>query len=88
MRAVSFGDDPHGVPRCGPVAAEQSETSFQAISVFFAVFFANLTPIAHDVAREELQGALSGFFKHGQRAGCSNELAQVKQRLPFGLLDF
>jgi len=29
---------------------------------------------------------LPGFFESGQRAGCSDELAQVKQRFSFGLL--
>jgi len=32
------------------------------------------------VAREKFRGGLSGFFESGQRAGCSDELAQVKQR--------
>ena len=37
-------------------------------------------------AGEELHRGLAGFFESGQRAGCSHELAQVKQRFTFYLL--
>jgi hypothetical protein len=36
--------------------------------------------------RQKIERRLSGSRESGQRAGCGDELAEVKQRLSFGLL--
>src|ERR1700726_1600162 len=40
------------------------------------------------MAREGFHRRLAGFFESSQRAGCSHELPQVKQRFTFCFLHF
>src|SRR5271163_2351389 len=68
VRAVRFGNDPQAVTGGGAVAAEEPETFLQAELVFLLIFLGDFAPIARDMARKELHGILSGFFKNGQRA--------------------
>ena len=63
MGSVRFGDYPEAIPGVGFVAAEEPKTFFQAELVFLAIFLAKLSPIARDVAREEIHRTLSTFFQ-------------------------
>jgi hypothetical protein len=53
---------------------------FQTESVFVAVFVAQVSPIAMNVACEEIQRSLSCLFESGQRAGCRDDLAEREKR--------
>src|SRR5579871_877049 len=86
VAAASFGDYPQRVLGGSFVAAHQPKAFFQTELIFLPVVFGNFAPVARHVAREKFRGGLAGFFESGQRAGCSDELAQVKQRTSFCFL--
>jgi hypothetical protein len=62
--AIRFGDDPDLRVSCAcAVAAQEPEPSFQTESVFVAVFVAQVSPIAMNVACEEILRLLSCLFE-------------------------
>lgn len=82
VRAIGLGNHPHFVASSCDIGAEKTKALFQTELVFFAI----LAELTRDMARKQVHHVLSGFVESDQRSGCSDELAQIKQRFSFGLL--
>jgi hypothetical protein len=66
------------------IAAREAGSLLQPALFFNPVFFGEESPITW---RERNPWVLSGFFEHGQRAGCSHELAQSKPGVSYCLIE-
>jgi len=86
MRTVRFGNHPELVATGSAVAAEQAEAFGKAELVFVLVLLGEFTPIARDMAREELHRVLSSLFESGKRPRSGHQLSKVEQGFSFGSL--
>src|SRR5438045_1320615 len=76
VRSIRLGDNP--LFCVGLVAAEKAKAFLQAELIFLAIVFRKFSPIAHDVAREEVHRVLSAFFESGERSRRSDQLSEVE----------
>lgn len=86
MAPVPFGDYPDEFIRVGFVAAENPEAFLNTQLVFLAVVLREFSPIARDVAREEVHRTLAALFESREGSRSSDELSEVEQGFTFGLL--